>query len=36
MLTKQLKDLHDKNFNSLKEETEENARRWKDLMLIDG
>jgi hypothetical protein len=29
-LTKQLKDLYDKNFKSLKEEIED-LRRWKDL-----
>jgi hypothetical protein len=26
-----VKDLYDKNFNSLKKEIEENLRRWKDL-----
>jgi hypothetical protein len=30
-LTKQGKDLYDKNFKSLKKETEENLRRWEDL-----
>jgi hypothetical protein len=30
-LTKQMKDLYDKNFKSLKKEIEENLRRWKDL-----
>ena len=30
-LTKQVKSLHDKNFQSLKKEIEENLRRWKDL-----
>jgi hypothetical protein len=30
-LTKQVKDLHDKNFKSLKKEIEEDLRRWKDL-----
>jgi len=30
-LTKQVKDLYDKNFKSLKKEIEENLRRWKDL-----
>jgi hypothetical protein len=30
-LTKQLKDLYDKNFKSLKKEIEEDLRRWKDL-----
>jgi hypothetical protein len=30
-LIKQVKDLHDKNFNSLKKETVEDIRRWKDL-----
>jgi hypothetical protein len=31
MLTKQVKDLYDKNFMSLKKEIEEDLRRWKDL-----
>jgi hypothetical protein len=30
-LTKQVKDLYNKNFKSLKKETEEDLRRWKDL-----
>jgi hypothetical protein len=30
-LTKQVKDLYGKNFNSLKNEIEEDCRRWKDL-----
>ena len=30
-LTKEVKDLHDKNFKSLKKEIEEDLRRWKDL-----
>ena len=30
-LTKEMKDLYDKNFKSLKKENEENLRRWKDL-----
>ena len=30
-LTKQVKDLYDKNFKSLKKEIEEDLRRWKDL-----
>jgi hypothetical protein len=30
-LTKQMKELYDKNFNSLKKEIEEDLRRWKDL-----
>jgi hypothetical protein len=30
-LTKQGKDLYDKNFKSLKKEFEEDLRRWKDL-----
>ena len=30
-LTKQVKDLYDKNFKSLKKEIEEYLRRWKDL-----
>jgi hypothetical protein len=31
-LTKQVKDLYDKNFKSLKKENEEDLRRWKDLL----
>jgi hypothetical protein len=30
-LTKEVKDVYDKNFESLKEEIEEDLRRWKDL-----
>ena len=30
-LTKQVKDLYDKNFKSLKKEIQEDFRRWKDL-----
>jgi hypothetical protein len=30
-LTKQVKDLYDKNLKSLKKETEENLRKWRDL-----
>ena len=30
-LTKEVKDLYDKNFKSLKREIEEDLRRWKDL-----
>ena len=30
-LSKQVKDLYDKNFKSLKKEIEEDLRRWKDL-----
>jgi hypothetical protein len=30
-LTKEVKDLYDKNFKSLKKETEEDLRRWKGL-----
>ena len=30
-LTKQVKDLHDKNFKSLKKEVREDLSRWKDL-----
>jgi len=30
-LSKQVTDLYDKNFKSLKEEIEEDLRRWKDL-----
>jgi hypothetical protein len=29
--TKQVKDLYNKNFKSLKKEIEEDLRRWKDL-----
>jgi len=29
--TRQVKDLYDKNFKSLKKEIEEDLRRWKDL-----
>jgi hypothetical protein len=29
--SKDVKDLYDKNFNSLKKEIEEDPRRWKDL-----
>ena len=29
--TKEVKDLYDKNFKSLKKEIEENIRSWKDL-----
>ena len=29
-LTKEMKDLYDKNFKSLKKEIEEDLRRWKD------
>jgi hypothetical protein len=31
ILTKHMKDLYDKNFKSLKKESEEHLRRWKDL-----
>jgi hypothetical protein len=31
ILTKQVKDLYDKNFKSLKKDIEEDLRRWKDL-----
>jgi hypothetical protein len=31
-LTKQVKDLYDNNFKSLKKEMEEDFRRWKDLL----
>ena len=31
-LTKQMKDLCDKIFKSLKKEVEENIRKWKDLL----
>ena len=30
-LTKELKDLYDKNFKSLKKDIEEYIRKWKDL-----
>jgi len=30
-LTKQVKDLYDKNFKSLKKEIEKDLRRWQDL-----
>jgi hypothetical protein len=30
-LIKEVKDLYDKTFKSLKKEIEENLRRWKDL-----
>jgi hypothetical protein len=30
-LTKQVKDLYEKNFKFLKKEIEEDIRRWKDL-----
>jgi hypothetical protein len=30
-LTKEVKDLYDKNFKSLKQEIKEDIRRWKDL-----
>jgi hypothetical protein len=30
ILTKQVKDLYDKNFNCLKKEIEEDLRRWKE------
>ena len=30
-LTKEMKDMYDKNFKSLKKEIEEDLRRWKDL-----
>ena len=30
-LTKEVKDLFDKNFKSLRKEIEENTRKWKDL-----
>jgi hypothetical protein len=30
-LNKQVKDLYDKNFKSLKKEIKEDLRRWKDL-----
>jgi hypothetical protein len=31
-LTKEVKYLYDKNFKSLKKETKEDLRRWKDLI----
>ena len=33
-LTKQVKDLHDKNFKTLKKEIEEDIRRWKDSPML--
>jgi hypothetical protein len=33
-LTKQVKDLYNKNFKSLKKEIKEDLRRWKDLSWI--
>jgi hypothetical protein len=33
-LTKEVKDLYDKNFKSLKNEIEEDPRRWKDLLCL--
>jgi hypothetical protein len=30
-ITREVKDLYDKNFNSLKKEIEEDLKRWKDL-----
>ena len=30
-LTKEVQDLYDKNFKTLKKEIEEDLRRWKDL-----
>jgi hypothetical protein len=32
ILTKQVKDLYDKNFQSLKKEIEEDLRTWKDIL----
>jgi hypothetical protein len=32
ILTKQVKNLYDKNFKPLKKEIEEHLRRWKDLL----
>ena len=34
-LIKQVKDLYDKNFKSLKKKTEEDIRKWRFLMLMD-
>ena len=34
-LTKQMKDLYDNNFKSLKKEIEEGIRRWKDPNLMN-
>ena len=31
ILTKKMKDMYDKNLNSLKKEIKEDFRRWKDL-----
>ena len=35
-LTKEVKDLYDKNFKSLEKEIEEDLRRWKDLSHVHG
>ena len=35
ILTKEVKDLFDKNFKSLKKEIEEDTRKWKDPLLLD-
>ena len=34
-LAKQVKDLYDKNFRSLKKEIEEDLRKWKNLPCMD-
>ena len=34
-LTKQVKDLYDNNFKSLKKEIEEDLRKWRDPMVMD-
>jgi hypothetical protein len=34
-LIEEVKDLYDKNFQSLKKEIKEDLRSWKDLMLMD-
>jgi hypothetical protein len=33
-LTKEVKDLYDKNFKSLKKEIKEDLRRWKDIHVL--
>ena len=35
-LTKQVEDLYDKNFKTLKKEIEEDTRKWKDLSVLLG
>jgi hypothetical protein len=33
-LTKEVKDIYNENYNTLKNESEENTRRWKDLLCL--